>query len=201
MKKNLTVSMLALGLFAAVASIVGLTLHGEAKQDDARTHAIELNDKAVQEFPKAPEEAFRLLDKAIATDPKYVNAYSNKAVFLSRLKRHDEAAEVMRKAVEISPDFVEGHAGLGMFLEKAGKSDEAQASFKKAIILVDQRIKRDPNDSHARASRAFYIYLTGEETEAIRSASRSGRRRLRERPIGWSSTASSTRWNPELSST
>ena len=139
-----------------------------AEQDDPRQQAIALNNKAAQTFHKAPEEALQLLDEAIAADPNYIMAYSTKAAFLGSLERYKEAAEVMGEAVHLDPDFVEGHIGRGAFLEKAGKTDEAQACYKKAVMLLDERLVKNPEDSYARAHRAFLIYLQGSEKEAMR---------------------------------
>ncbi len=151
-----------LGLFVVLLSSCS------QEEDDVRTRAIGLNNKAVALFGTEPHKALRLLDDALAIDPSYVLGYSNKATLLSQLDRHEEAAEVMGQALKVKPDSVDVHWVQGWFWEKAGEIQKAQTSYKKAIALFDERLRINPSDSYARAHRAFVLYLTGDKVEALR---------------------------------
>ncbi len=108
-----------------------------------------------------PLEALAAFDRAIALNPRYVEAHLNRAVLLSALGRDDEAQESFESAhrlggpdesgfpVVVANRLANAHASLGAHYRDAGALDEAIAQFARALELrpgfPDIRL------SHARA--------------------------------------------------
>jgi serine/threonine protein kinase/tetratricopeptide (TPR) repeat protein len=105
------------------------------------------------------DEAARLLEKAIALDPKYAQAYafmgyafSLKAQFLSNPALLDRAVEYLQKAIELRPMLSDSYSALGMTFIAMDRVDDAIGALKRALTFA-------PHDSfvHAALGRAFYI--------------------------------------------
>ena len=108
-----------------------------------------------------PLEALAAFDRAIALNPRYVEAHLNRAVLLSALGRDDEAQESFDSAhrlgrpdesgfpVVVANRLANVHASLGAHYRDAGALDEAIAQYARALELrpgfPDIRL------SHARA--------------------------------------------------
>src|SRR5688572_18263338 len=108
-----------------------------------------------------PLEALAAFDRAIALNPRYVEAHLNRAVLLSALGRDDEAQDSFDSAHQLGrPDesgfpvvvanrLANAHASLGAHYRDAGALDEAIAQYARALELrpgfPDIRL------SHARA--------------------------------------------------
>jgi tetratricopeptide (TPR) repeat protein len=73
------------------------------------------------------QEMSALLDKAIALDPEYAEAYNLKAFVLSGANNHTGAIEPLRKAIQLSPREDRYRANLATQLTLAGKYDDAMA--------------------------------------------------------------------------
>src|SRR5687768_10234245 len=94
-----------------------------------------------------PLEAVAAFDRAIALNPRYVEAHLNRAVLLSALGREEEAQESFEAAHQLGrPDgtgfpvvvanrLANAHASLGEHYRDAGALDEAIAQFARALEL------------------------------------------------------------------
>jgi tetratricopeptide (TPR) repeat protein len=94
-----------------------------------------------------PLEALAAFDRAIALNPRYVEAHLNRAVLLSALGRDDEAQESFDSAhrlggpdesgfpVVVANRLANAHASLGAHYRDAGALDEAIAQYARALEL------------------------------------------------------------------
>jgi len=105
------------------------------------------------------DEAVHLLEKAIALDPNYAEAYafmgyafSLKAQFLPNPRLLDRAVEYLQKAIELRPMLSDSYSVLGMTFIAMDRVDDAIGALKRAIAIA-------PRDSfvHAALGRAYYI--------------------------------------------
>jgi serine/threonine protein kinase/tetratricopeptide (TPR) repeat protein len=105
------------------------------------------------------DEAVRLLEKAIALDPNYAQAFafmgyafSLKAQFLPNPALLDRAVEYLQKAIELRPMLSDSYSALGMTFIAMDRVDDAIGALKRALTFA-------PHDSfvHAALGRAFYI--------------------------------------------
>ena len=105
------------------------------------------------------DEAVQLLEKAIALDPNYAQAYafmgyafSLKAQFLTDPPLLDRAVEYLQKAIELRPMLSDSYSALGMTFIAMDRVDDAIGALKRALAIA-------PNDSfvHAALGRAYYI--------------------------------------------
>ena len=105
------------------------------------------------------DEAVQLLEKAIALDPNYAQAYvfmgyafSLKAQFLPNPALLDRALEYLQKAIELRPMLPDSYSALGMTFIAMDRVDDAIGALKRALTFA-------PHDSfvHAALGRAYYI--------------------------------------------
>ena len=105
------------------------------------------------------DEAVQLLEKAIALDPNYAQAYafmgyafSLKAQFLTNPALLDRAVEYLQKAIELRPMLSDSYSALGMTFIAMDRVDDAIGALKRALSIA-------PHDSfvHAALGRAYYI--------------------------------------------
>jgi tetratricopeptide (TPR) repeat protein len=103
--------------------------------------------------------AVQLLEKAIALDPNYAEAYafmgyafSLKAQFLPMPALLDRAVEYLQKAIELRPTLSDSYSALGMTFIAMDRVDDAIGALKRALAFA-------PHDSfaHAALGRAYYI--------------------------------------------
>lgn len=57
-------------------------------------------------------QALRNYDEAIKIDPKFAEAYNDKAAELSKMGRYDEARDALKMAIRIRPSLVKAHENL-----------------------------------------------------------------------------------------
>jgi tetratricopeptide (TPR) repeat protein len=105
------------------------------------------------------DEAVQLLEKAIALDPNYAQAYafmgyafSLKAQFLPNPALLDRAVEYLQKAIELRPMLSDSYSALGMTFIAMDRVDDAIGALNRALSIA-------PHDSfvHAALGRAYYI--------------------------------------------
>ena len=94
-----------------------------------------------------PLEALAAFDRAIALNPRYVEAHLNRAVLLAALGRDDEAQESFESAhrlggpddsgfpVVVANRLANAHASLGEHYRDAGALDDAIIQFARALDL------------------------------------------------------------------
>ncbi len=86
------------------------------------------------------ETALAWFDRAMALQPKWVDAFNGRAVALSRLGRTDEAVAALRSAIELQPSAAHLHGNLSMLLIRGGQ-------FEPARVHVEQAIRLAPDDT------------------------------------------------------
>lgn len=84
-------------------------------------------------------EALANFQKAVALDPRFVEARLNVGNITLGFRKYDEAEEQFRQVLELQPNNYEAQIGLGIAQRGLGKLTEAEASYKKAAELDGQR--------------------------------------------------------------
>src|SRR5204863_220649 len=92
---------------------------------------------------KHHEEALASYDRAIAIQPDFVQALSNRGNALFELKRHEEALASYDRAIAIRPDFAEAYHGRGTVLRTCGQIEEARHILEKAVALAPRKVEFD----------------------------------------------------------
>lgn len=112
------------------------------------------------------DEALAQIEKALAIDPTYAQAWGNKGVALERRGRLSEAEAALRKALELDPRFADGWTNLANLLTRQGKEAEALELLGKAAGLFPKSAPIAVNHGNAlrRAGRL------GEAIGALRQA-------------------------------
>lgn len=87
----------------------------------------ELYEKAVSEY-----------EKAIALNPKAVEAYNGVGIAYVMLKRYSDAIDAQRKALALQPDFAEAYAGLGLACLMQNEYDLSLKHYRQAVTLNPQ---------------------------------------------------------------
>src|SRR5258708_29857709 len=94
-----------------------------------------------------PDKALEQLDRALALNPKYIEALIHRALVLNELGREEEANAVLRRARQVSSERRAGfhghvaaklanqHAALGEAYIEAGGLNEAIAQYEAALAL------------------------------------------------------------------
>jgi len=94
------------------------------------------------------DEALGEFDKALASQPDYVDGHVTAAVILIEQGMHAEAAEHLHKAIQLDPKCWYAYANLGVISQRQGKLDEAAACFETAV-----KLKPDHFESHANLGK------------------------------------------------
>jgi predicted O-linked N-acetylglucosamine transferase (SPINDLY family) len=84
------------------------------------------------------QEALRLIDAALETNPKNGIAHSNRANILKELMRYEEALDGYKKAISIDPQYAEAYNNMGNTLQSLERYEEALDCYKKAISIDPQ---------------------------------------------------------------
>jgi eukaryotic-like serine/threonine-protein kinase len=104
------------------------------------------------------EEAERAYEKALALDPREMQALSYQALLLLRAGRLEEALQPLRLALAIHPN-ADSYISLGHVYRHAGLLEESVRSFERAGAL-------DPTNHRLNLAGAAYLYL-GRYEEAL----------------------------------
>lgn len=158
----------ALGGSGAQALIVGGTQNAEAQN-----LVLQANEITLGFSPEAFRRGIELLDRAIALDPGYAEAYASKATAVltvaDRYSRTSgelargrvEALRYAQKAVALAPEFPNGHRALArIFLSKL-ELRAAGHAFKRAFQLAS-------GDPHTLRSYAWFLANLGFANVALR---------------------------------
>lgn len=112
-----------------VISVARLRHKPKAAASKAFLRAQNYSDK--HQFDKAAFE----LQKAIAADPDYIEAYSNLGVQYMRLARYQEAVQQFRKAIELDPGTGIYYSNMALVMAKIGPISEAQSMAFRGVEL------------------------------------------------------------------
>lgn len=104
-------------------------------------------------------EALDEFDRALASQPDYVDGHVTAAVILIEKGEHEHAAEHLRKAIELDPKCWYAYANLGVISQRQGRLDEAIVHFEKVVGLK-------PDNFEAQANLGKCLLETGKPEEA-----------------------------------
>ncbi|HEY3377457.1 MAG TPA: tetratricopeptide repeat protein [Armatimonadota bacterium] len=133
-------------------------------------------------FGKSPQ-ALKLVDQALAAEPKNVDALNLKASILYDLDRDDEARDLHQQALTVEPHSVEAHHGLAAIANDTGKYAEAFEWTQRGFRAVPQDPYpefRENEDYRQRLiaelynEKAFALWYLGEQEEAARLLTEEG---------------------------
>lgn len=94
-----------------------------------------------------PEKALEQFDRALALNPRYIEALIHRALVLNELGREEEADALLRRASQLGSEMLHGfpahvaaklanhHAALGEAYREAGGLAEAIAQYQAALAL------------------------------------------------------------------
>ena len=108
---------------------------------------------------RVPEQ-MDYLDKAIALQPDFAEAYVNRANAKMRLGRHEEAVADCDRAIALQPNLVEAYLNRGSANGRMGGHEEAVADCDRAIAL-------QPNLAEAYSNRGSAKDHLGRHEEAV----------------------------------
>jgi tetratricopeptide (TPR) repeat protein len=137
-------------------------------------------DKGIEFYNKGNEPNYRKaaehLEKAVAIDPKYSQAYLYLGRVRSALFEEREAVASLKQAVEIDPDYYEAHASYAAVLLDSGDLDEAVRQLNLvtrrepdsgfAWYLLSQALARKADYTDGKDAAENAIKLTPKNAEA-----------------------------------
>jgi tetratricopeptide (TPR) repeat protein len=104
-------------------------------------------------------EAIPYFDQAIAANPRYWKAYSDRGRCLASLGQQDRGLQDLDRAVELAPNDMSPYFNRAGLKADAGDGDGALAD-------LDQSVKLDPMNPASRGARAGLFEATGRSREA-----------------------------------
>jgi tetratricopeptide (TPR) repeat protein len=108
------------------------------------------------------EEAIHCCEKALALDPRNVNAWNNKGISLSDLGRYEEALRCYDKALELDPCYTLAWTNKGSSLDSLERHEEA-------LRCCDKALELDPHYGNAWTNKGVSLGSLGRNEEAILS--------------------------------
>lgn len=106
------------------------------------------------------DEALAAVDKALALDPAFAEAWLGRGNILSELKRHDDAGAACDKALALQPEFAEAWLGRGNVWRDLGRYEDALSAYDKAL-------QRKPDLAEAWLGRGNTFHETRRGDEAV----------------------------------
>lgn len=73
------------------------------------------------------------LEKALALDPSYADAYNELGIIHTQLGRFAEAEQALSAAIEADPQYAAARNNLGVLYGKQGRNEDAEAQFRRAV--------------------------------------------------------------------
>lgn len=103
---------------------------------------------------KKYNEALECYDQAITLNPKYFQAYFNKATCFNSMKMYADAIEHFDKAIQINANFFQ------VYFDKAISLFESN-EYEEAVVCFDKSIELKPNNPRALFYKAlsYCIFL------------------------------------------
>lgn len=125
-----------------------------APRDLALAYAI-----AAMTEPAVRRQAFDLLQKAAALDPRDVPVLSQLAQFYDRMGQEERAMELCERIIALDPAHTAAAVNLAIYRIKRGRTEEA-------VALWNSALRRNPALSSARINLAVAQYRSGNRAEA-----------------------------------
>ncbi|MEZ6187266.1 MAG: protein kinase [Planctomycetota bacterium] len=94
------------------------------------------------------EEAVAAYDRCLELDPRYPEAYYNRALSLSDLRRYSEAVDSLRELLQIDASFPQVHERLGWALLRSAQEapgPDVAARLREALEQFDLHLSREPD--------------------------------------------------------
>lgn len=114
------------------------------------------------------EAAADYVQKALSLDDTAGPTWANLGTARYFQGKYADAARAMERAVHLSPDRFLFWGNLGDCLRHAGgAASRTSEAYRKALALLDQELKRTPNDAGMQASRAMYLAKSGDHQGAL----------------------------------
>lgn len=148
---------------------------GIAREHKVPAEAVSLNNQAYQAFlGRNFDRALLLVNDAIKADPKFAEAYSNKAAILDKMGKREQAADALKALTGLRPDYAEAYIPLGVLLEKTGRKNDAKKHYERALSLYTERAKRATGDEKPgiEVNRAIAQYLLHDAPAAAETLKR-----------------------------
>ena len=117
------------------------------------THPRQVSESAISAFAQGCDlagqnrtiEALARFDHAIAIEPRFAEALTNRGAVLLALKKPDEALLSFDAALAIDPGLVEAWNNRGNVLSALGRHDEAVASYDRVLTARPQLFEAQMN--------------------------------------------------------
>lgn len=90
------------------------------------------------------DEARRLAEEVVASDPERANWQDTLGLVHLRLGEADKAVAALEQATRLAPDFAASFDRLGDAYAAAGRSEEAQAAWQRALELAEAEAGAPP---------------------------------------------------------
>ena len=87
--------------------------------------------------------AIRDLNRAIELNPKYAEAYNNRAFINMKVKRYDRVLSDLDKAIELRPNYPHALMNRGDYYKHLGDKTKAIADYDKVIAMGKEVIKSE----------------------------------------------------------
>ncbi len=117
----------------------------------------------------AAEKKLEFYDKALALDPKNVDAWFGKGVILQSQHAYEKALECYEKALALDPQRLEAWTGKGEILQ-------SQQAYEKALECYEKAIELEPSRPGLWKSRIDLLKAMGRQAEADEAAKRADAR-------------------------
>jgi len=128
--------------------------------DDLKTGASVHLKKGVRlEAAGQMQAAVEEHERALAADPKNVQAHLNLITLYARLGQTEKAEEHYRALLEIDPNLVESHYNYGVMLTGQQKHKEAAEAYRRALEI-------NPYYAEAHSNYAYLLMIEGRLDEA-----------------------------------
>ncbi|HEC80709.1 MAG TPA: tetratricopeptide repeat protein, partial [Firmicutes bacterium] len=85
------------------------------------------------------DTALEMVNLALNKDPQYFQAYLNRGVILTYLKRYEDALKDFEKAIELRPNNPAGYFNTGRILDILGRTDKALEVLKEGADLGNEQ--------------------------------------------------------------
>ena len=82
----------------------------------------------------------RLIESAVATNPRFAKAHFNLGIALTKLDRYNDAIASFDRALRLAPAHADSWHARGNALAKAERTDEAIESFGRALALQPEHV-------------------------------------------------------------
>jgi Flp pilus assembly protein TadD len=109
-------------------------------------------------FEENIENAINEFSQAIQKDPKYADAYSNRAVAYMQQKKFNKAQEDLKRALELNPNSASIHYNMASLYSLKGDVDlaldEINASLSRGFSDYDA-LRKDPDLDNVRRHPEF----------------------------------------------